>query len=33
MIVSRALQEPYRTRHLAGATSSDVHDLLLNGVQ
>jgi phosphonoacetate hydrolase len=32
IIVSRPLREPYATRHAAGISSADLHDLLLNGV-
>jgi len=33
IIVSRPLQELYATRHQAGVSNSDIHDLLLNGVE
>jgi phosphonoacetate hydrolase len=32
IILSRPLREPYRTRHAAGATNADIHDLILNGI-
>jgi phosphonoacetate hydrolase len=32
IIVSRPLREPYATRHTAGVSNSDLHDLLLNGI-
>jgi len=32
IIVSRPLREPYATRHRAGVSTSDLHDLLLNGI-
>ena len=31
IILSRPLKEPYFSRHLAGVSNSDIHDLLLNG--
>ena len=31
IIVSRPLAEPYAARHAAGASNSEIHDLLLNG--
>jgi phosphonoacetate hydrolase len=33
IIISRPLREPYATRHAAGVSTSDLHDLLLNGTQ
>jgi len=32
IIVSRPLAEPYATRHTAGVSNSDMHDLVLNGL-
>jgi phosphonoacetate hydrolase len=32
IIVSRPLEQHYATRHAAGVGNSDLHDLLLNGI-
>jgi phosphonoacetate hydrolase len=32
LILSRPLCEPYRSRHAAGASTADIHDLILNGL-
>jgi phosphonoacetate hydrolase len=32
IIVSRPLREPYASRHAAGVSNSDLHDLVLNGI-
>ena len=32
LILSRPLREPYRGRHRAGASSADIHDFILNGI-
>jgi phosphonoacetate hydrolase len=32
IILSRPLRQPYATRHVAGVTNADIHDLILNGI-
>jgi phosphonoacetate hydrolase len=32
IILSRPLREPYKARHLAGASNADIHDFILNGI-